>query len=663
MSEAALPARLEALSRQRFDLALDLPITARLLRLGPELHVLAVVVHHIAFDGWSSAILLQELTSLYAAALEGSEAGLSPLPIQYADYALWQRRHHSAARDLDYWRAALAAAPEALSLPTDRPRGPRRGRGERVALRLEGGVVVALRDLARREGVTLFMVLQAALSLVLGRWSGQTDILLGTPVANRTRHEIEGLIGFFVNTLVLRTRLAGDQSVRGLLSQVRETALGAFAHQALPFEQLVEELQPVRSLERSPLFQVMLVLQNQAQAVPALAGVAAQELALGSGTAKFELALSLAETSDGLAGELEYDCDLYDRATAERLLAHLERALRFLAASPEAKLSALSLLSPDERRTITAGLERDRGGRCRQTTLPALFAAQAARDPAAVAVVCGGAAARLWRARRALEPAGAAADRSRHRPRDGGRPRAGALGRAGGGGAGGAEGGRLLPAARCRPPAGPARLPARRCRRGAGADHRRAGRAPAARGAGAAPRRRRAGAVLGAARRRRAPRRARPRPSRLYHLHLGIHRRPQGGDGAASRRGQSGAGAYPRLRCPSGRPAAAIRLAQLRRLGGGAVDGAAVGRDAGDGAGRAAGAGGRAGAADGRAGDHPCAAGAERAGEPAGRGAGAVPHAGGGRRALPAASWWRGIRRAGAWSTPMVRPRRRSARR
>ncbi len=389
VDEAALADRLAALSRRRFDLARELPIAATLLRLGPEHHVLAVVVHHIAFDGWSAAILLQELQALYGAAVEGREAGLAPLAVQYADYALWQRRHHTAARDLEYWRAALAGAPDALSLPTDRPRGVRRGRGASVATHLEGALLAALRDLARREGVTLFMVLQAALSLVLGRWSGQGDILLGTPVANRTRHEIEGLIGFFVNTLVLRTRLDGASSVRGLLSQVRETALGAFAHQDLPFEQLVEELRPVRSLERSPLFQVMLVLQNQAQAAPALAGIGAEVLSLATETAKFELTLSLAETEDGLSGELEYDSDLYDRATAERLLLHLERALRFLSERPEGRLAELSLLSREERRRLTQDWNATAAA-VPEATLPDLFAEQAARTPEAVAVSCGG---------------------------------------------------------------------------------------------------------------------------------------------------------------------------------------------------------------------------------------------------------------------------------
>ena len=273
------------MSRQRFDLSRDLPIAASLIRLGPEDHVLAVVVHHIAFDGWSSSLLLQEVGALYRSAVSGGEASLPALAVQYADYALWQRDRITGSGDLDYWKDALAGAPEALSLPTDHPRpAVRRGRGGVVPLRLEGSLVQRLRGLARGEGVTLFMVVQSALAVVLSRWSGQEDVLVGTPVANRTRHELEDLIGFFVNTLVLRTRLEGDPTTSALLARVRETAVGAYSHQDLPFEQLVEALQPVRRLDRSPLFQVMLVLQNAPAAGPELAGLRATPLPIASGT-------------------------------------------------------------------------------------------------------------------------------------------------------------------------------------------------------------------------------------------------------------------------------------------------------------------------------------------------------------------------------------------
>ena len=383
----ALEDRLAALSRHRFDLARELPLKAVLLRLSAEEHVLALVVHHIAFDGWSSSILLRELDALYRRHALGEEVGLPALPVQYADYALWQRAQ--AEEGLDYWRDALSGAPEALSLPTDHARGEGRGRAGRLSLHLDGSLVSSLKSLARREGVTLFMVLQAGLSAVLGRWSGGDDIVLGTPVANRPRPEIEGLIGFFVNTLVLRTRLAGDPSVRELLSRVRESALGAYAHQGVPFERLVEALQPVRSLERSPLFQVMLALQNAPSATPSLPGLAVSAVPFGEGAAKYELTLSLAETGEGLAGELEYDASLFAATTASRLLSHLERVLRGMASSPEARVSALPLLSEAEREEIVAHWN-ETAEPLPAATLPELFVQQALRTPEAVAVSCGG---------------------------------------------------------------------------------------------------------------------------------------------------------------------------------------------------------------------------------------------------------------------------------
>ncbi|HUE47981.1 MAG TPA: condensation domain-containing protein, partial [Steroidobacteraceae bacterium] len=352
IAPAALADRLAALSRHRFDLAQELPVKAVVLRLAAEDHVVALVVHHIAFDGWSSSILLRELDALYRRHALGEEVALPALPVQYADYALWQRAQ--AEEGIDYWRDALSGAPEALSLPTDHARGQGRGHAGRLALRLDGSLVSSLKSLARREGVTLFMVLQTGLAAVLGRWSGSDDIVLGTPVANRPRAEIEGLIGFFVNTLVLRTRLSGDPSVRELLSRVRESALGAYAHQGVPFERLVEALQPVRSLDRSPLFQVMLALQNAPLATPSLPGLAVSAVPFGAGTAKYELTLSLAETGEGLSGELEYDASLFAAATAARLLSHLERVLRGMASSPEARMSALPLLSAAEREEIVA---------------------------------------------------------------------------------------------------------------------------------------------------------------------------------------------------------------------------------------------------------------------------------------------------------------------
>ena len=268
--EAALQERLAALAGHRFDLARELPLRVALFRLAADEHALALVVHHIAFDGWSVGVLFDELAALYAADAPEPAAVLPPLPLHYADVALWQRQRlaepdGSLARELAYWREALAGLPAVLELPTDRPRAPDRPRrAGSVPLRLEAALHQALQALARRHGVTLFMLMHAALVLVLARWSGQADIAVGTPVANRTRRELEGLIGFFVNTLVLRVRLAGEPSLGELLARVREADLAAFAHQELPFERLVEELRPERDLAHSPLFQVMLNVRQHA---------------------------------------------------------------------------------------------------------------------------------------------------------------------------------------------------------------------------------------------------------------------------------------------------------------------------------------------------------------------------------------------------------------
>ena len=301
--EAALQARLAALAGHRFDLARELPLRVALFRLAAEEHALALVVHHIAFDGWSVGVLFDELAALYAADAAEPEAVLPPLPLQYAEVALWQRQRLAEAdgplaRELAYWRAQLAGLPAVLELPTDRPRAPERARrAGSVAVRLEPALHRPLQELARRHGVTLFMLVHAALVLVLARWSGQADIAVGTPVANRTRRELEGLVGFFVNTLVLRVRLADEPGLGAFLARVRETDLAAYAHQELPFERLVEELRPERDLGHSPLFQVMVNVLNTPAPAPAAAlpGLAVSPLALGVATAKFDLTLALHE--------------------------------------------------------------------------------------------------------------------------------------------------------------------------------------------------------------------------------------------------------------------------------------------------------------------------------------------------------------------------------
>ncbi|XUM21533.1 amino acid adenylation domain-containing protein [Bradyrhizobium oligotrophicum S58] len=361
--DAALTARLDGLVQHRFDLSRDLPLHAVLLRLTPARHVLAVVIHHIAFDGWSSGIFFGELARLYAAARNGTVAILPELPVHYADYALWHRQlladpDGPIPRELAYWRAALADAPARLELPLDlpRPATPRHPAGF-VHLRHDAGEVAAWEALARRHGVTLFMVLHTAFATVLARWSGSDDISIGTPIANRTRREFEGLIGFFVNTLVLRLRLADDPTLAELLARVRETDLAAFAHQTLPFEQLVEELQPQRQLGISPLFQAMLALQNAAAfRAPDMSGLTTRMHPPEPGVAKFALTLSLQPTADGgLEGILEYDAEMFAPASMARLAGHVATLLGAMAsADGAARLSSLAMLGADEQRQLQA---------------------------------------------------------------------------------------------------------------------------------------------------------------------------------------------------------------------------------------------------------------------------------------------------------------------
>jgi amino acid adenylation domain-containing protein len=391
---AAARAQAAGLAGLGFDLAAEDPLRLRLLRLDAGEHLLLFSLHHIAADGWSFGILTAELAALYPAALAAAPSPLPELPVQYADFAGWQRRRLRGAR-LDalnaFWRSSLAGAPPALALPLDRPRPAGRG-GLRVAsvpLRL-GAEVAALRRLGQGEGATLFMSLLAGFSVLLGRASGQDDVLVGAPVANRTRPELEALIGLFVNTLALRTRLHGDPDFRALLRRVAASTLAAYDHQELPFERLVEELQPERSLERSPLFQALFVLQNAPGAPLALAELELEPIGLGrAGGAQLDLTLALAEDAAGLAGSLEFDPELFDRTTIQRLAGQLSALLAAAAAAPGTRLSELSLLSPPERHQLLAAWNDTAAGERPDACLHELVLAQAARAPQAVAVVWG----------------------------------------------------------------------------------------------------------------------------------------------------------------------------------------------------------------------------------------------------------------------------------
>ncbi|HEX8276901.1 MAG TPA: amino acid adenylation domain-containing protein [Longimicrobiaceae bacterium] len=351
--QAELERRAEAEARRSFDLAAGPLFHAELLKLEPEQHVLFLTMHHIVSDAWSIGVLLRELGALYEAYSRGEESPLDDLPIQYADFAVWQRERLSGDRleaQLAYWREQLGSPP-VLELPTDRPRPPAPSfHGGSVGLEISAATAAALRDLARAEGATLFMPLVAAWQTLLARHAGQEDVVVGTPIANRNRSEIEALIGFFVNTLALRADLSGDPTFRELLRQVRERTFGAYAHQDLPFERIVEELAPERDLSRSPVFQVMFSLQNAPGAeAPAESGLRIGVYGARMESAKYDLILTLMETPAEIRGGLSYATDLFDRATAERIAAHYAALLDGIAADPDRRISDLPLMDAAER--------------------------------------------------------------------------------------------------------------------------------------------------------------------------------------------------------------------------------------------------------------------------------------------------------------------------
>jgi amino acid adenylation domain-containing protein len=343
-------------ARKCFDMARGPLLRTTALRLGSEEHVLLLTMHHIISDGWSIGVLVREVAALYAAFLEGEVSPLPELLVQYADYAVWQREWlQGAALDeqLAYWREQLGPGLPILELPTDRPR-PRvqTFQGASLTFELSRSLTDELKALSRRSGVTLFMTLLAAFQVLLARYTGQEEVAVGTPIANRRRKEIENLIGFFVNTLVLRTDLSGNPGFRRLLGRVREVCLGGYAHQDLPFEKLVEELQPARDLSLTPLFQVLFVLQNAPQEELALPGLALHYLEIQTGTAKFDLVMQLEESAQGLTGILEYSTELFDASTIQRLLGHFEVLLQGIIANQDSNISSLPLLSEAERRQL-----------------------------------------------------------------------------------------------------------------------------------------------------------------------------------------------------------------------------------------------------------------------------------------------------------------------
>jgi len=311
--EAEIRRLAAAESARPFDLERGPLLRMKLLQLEEQDHVLLAVMHHIVSDGWSVGIMMREFAELYSSCLRGEESRLPRLEIQYADFAVWQRQWLQGRileEQLGYWRKQLAGVPM-LEMPTDYPRPTVTShRGAKVELRVGRDLTEKLRELGRREGVTLFMTLLAGCKVILSRYANQHDIAVATPIANRNRIETEALIGFFVNTLVLRTEVSGDLDFKQVLTRVRHVALDGYQHQDVPFEKLVEELQPERDRSRSPLFQVMLVLHNTEQQVLQLPGLRVSGCAIESGIEKFDLSLGLWESADGLGGEISYACEV-----------------------------------------------------------------------------------------------------------------------------------------------------------------------------------------------------------------------------------------------------------------------------------------------------------------------------------------------------------------
>ncbi|WP_141588803.1 non-ribosomal peptide synthetase [Myxococcus sp. AB056] len=377
-------------SSRPFDLTRGPLVRTTLLRLAPDDHVLLLTLHHIVSDGWSETVLVREVAALYTAA-PGTGPALPELPIQYADFALWQRswlQGEVLERQLSYWRRQLAGAPQVLALPTDRPRPAAwSGAGASLASLIPTELAEALRAAARREGATLFMMLMAAFQALLHRYTGQDDIVVGTDVANRSRAETQGLIGFFVNQLALRTRFEGDPPFRELLGQVRATALDAYAHQDLPFEELVKVLNPERSRGHASIFQVKLLLQDVALSELSLPGLTIQPVEVEQASAKLDLTVFVAETPRGLECKWEYSTELFDEGTIRRMVAHFQRLLAGAVADPGCRISALPLLSADEEQQLLAVWNDTRTEYPHAACVHTLFEEQVRRTPESLAVL------------------------------------------------------------------------------------------------------------------------------------------------------------------------------------------------------------------------------------------------------------------------------------
>ncbi|WP_327173294.1 amino acid adenylation domain-containing protein [Streptomyces sp. NBC_01336] len=386
---------LRAEATRPFDLTTGRPLRADAVRLAEDDHYLLLTVHHIVSDGWSSGILARELRELYAAALAEREPTLPELPVRYADFASWQRDQLTGPaleRQLGYWRERLAHSTP-LELPTDHPRPAHMsGTGDVVTFTVPNEVAEGLRKAAGRQGASMFMALLSLFQIVLARYCRQDDIAVGTPIAGRNRAEIEDVVGFFVNTLVMRTDLSGDPTFTELIDRVKDTALGAYDHQDLPFERLVEEVAPERDLSRNPLFQTMFVLQAPGSAdgeAWALAGTDVEPVEIERGVAKFDLTLTAVESPDGLRAVLEYRTDLFERAAIERMAGHLGTLAASVAATPDARLSELNMLTVRERQEILVDWNGVTGPYPDTATIHSLIEDRVTTDPDAIAITHG----------------------------------------------------------------------------------------------------------------------------------------------------------------------------------------------------------------------------------------------------------------------------------
>ena len=380
-------------AEQSFDLSGDLMLRARLLRLSTNAHVLLVTLHHIASDGWSMSILINEFSALYQAYSEGKESPLAPLPIQYGDYAHWQRnwlQGEVLSSQLGFWSEQLKDLPVVHHLPLDRSRPSEQSFvGADYFTEVSGEVHQGLQQLCQGQGATLFMGLHAAFSVLLSRYSNERDIVVGSPVANREQAEVSNLIGFFVNTLVLRSDLSGSPSFMSLLGQSKGMLLDAYAHQQVPFEQIVEHIQPERSLQHSPLFQVMLVLQNNESGELNLPGLSLSPVGAVGAVAKYELTLTVTETDEGLGLGWEYNTALFEESTIARMASSFNHLLTALVAAPDADVFALPMLAKAEQQALLSWNDTA-ADYPSESTIHALFEQQVARTPDAVALEYNG---------------------------------------------------------------------------------------------------------------------------------------------------------------------------------------------------------------------------------------------------------------------------------